>query len=120
MLKLWLGLRQLGQVGISRILDGAIERSANLRRLLGSISSLVVRSGDLHLLAMTPAGLSAEQADRWSRQTRQQLLSDQLMHSRPLYQGRHHLKAVLGNPNTQPEHLERLTAIVAASIGGQP
>ena len=119
-LKLWLGLRQLGQVGISRILDGAIERSANLRRLLGSISSLVVRSGDLHLLAMTPAGLSAEQADRWSRQTRQQLLSDQLMLSRPLYQGRHHLKAVLGNPNTQPEHLERLTAIVAASIGGQP
>jgi sulfinoalanine decarboxylase len=39
-----------------------------------------------------------------------------LMLSRPLYQGRHHLKAVLGNPHTRPAQLEQLAAIVASSL----
>ena len=38
------------------------------------------------------------------------------MLSRPLYGGRHHLKAVLGNPHTMAEHLERLAQLVHASL----
>jgi len=38
------------------------------------------------------------------------------MLSRPLYRGRHHLKAVLGNPHTGDGELERLAAVVAASL----
>lgn len=119
-LKLWLGLRQLGQSGIRAVLDGAIARTSSLLRLLRPLPGLSVRGGDLHLLAMTPAGLSAEQADRWSQATRRDLLAAQLMLSRPLYQGRHHLKAVLGNPHTRAGQLEQLAAIVGASLTRLP
>jgi sulfinoalanine decarboxylase len=101
-------------------LDGAIERTHSLQRLLSTLPGLTLRGGDLHLLAMTPTGLSAEQADHWSQATRQQLLAAQLMLSRPLYQGRHHLKAVLGNPHTRPAQLEQLAAIVGSSLGPHP
>ncbi len=119
-LKLWLGLRQLGQEGIRAVLDGAIERTATVMDLLRPLQGLALRGGDLHLLAMTPLGLSAGQADHWSQATRQQLLAAQLMLSRPLYQGRHHLKAVLGNPHTRPAQLEQLAAIVASSLTAKP
>ena len=114
-LKLWLGLRQLGLEGIAGVLDGAIARRRLLEEYL-ACESLELRGGRLHLLAFTPAGLSAEAAARWSQQTRQRLLAEGLMLSRPLYAGRHHLKAVLGNPHTQPDQLERLAALVHASL----
>ncbi len=119
-LKLWLGLRQLGQSGIRAVLDGAIERTNRLQGLLRTVPGLTLRGGDLHLLAMTPTDLSAEQTDQWSQATRQTLLAAQLMLSRPLYQGRHHLKAVLGNPHTRPAQLEQLAAIVASSLTRKP
>ena len=42
------------------------------------------------------------------------------MLSRPQYGGRHHLKAVLGNPHTRSEHLETLAGLVQASLEGLP
>ncbi|MEB3234322.1 MAG: aminotransferase class V-fold PLP-dependent enzyme [Cyanobacteriota bacterium] len=119
-LKLWLGLRQLGLEGIGAILDGAISRRRQLQSLLAAVPGLTLRSGPLHLLAMTPQGLSAQQAERWSLQARQQLLEAQLMLSRPLYQGRHHLKAVLGNPHTSEAQLQELAAIIQTSLGSRP
>ncbi len=121
-LKLWLGLRQLGLEGIAAVLDGAISRRRQLAALLESLPGLELRSGPLHLLAFTPANADRRQAELWSQQTRHQLLEAQLMLSRPLYQGRHHLKAVLGNPHTGDAELERLAAVVAASLdgGGRP
>jgi len=119
-LKLWLGLRQLGLEGIKAILDGAIERHCALLQRLAAVPRLHLRRGALHLLAMTPEGLSAEQAESWSLHTRQQLLESQLMLSRPLYQGRHHLKAVLGNPHTRETHLQQLAAILASSVAALP
>jgi hypothetical protein len=38
------------------------------------------------------------------------------MLSRPLYQGRHHLKAVLGNPYTQLRHLESLANLIHTTL----
>ena len=119
-LKLWLGLRQLGCEGITAILDGAIARRRCLQALLEPCPRLLLRQGGLHLLAFTPDALSAAEADSWSRSTRQELLEAQLMLSRPMHLGRHHLKAVLGNPHTRQEHLQQLATIVGRSVEVQP
>ena len=117
-LKLWLGLRQLGLAGIEAVVDGAIGRRRYLQRQLEPLG-LDLCGGPLHLLAFTPAGASPSQAEAWSAQTRQRLLEGQLMLSRPLYGGRHHLKAVLGNPNTTNAHLDQLADLVAQSLRDQ-
>jgi len=117
-LKLWLGLRQLGLEGIETLIDQAVARREQLQSLLELQPGLALVGGPLHLLAFTPAQATAHQAEAWSRHTRQRLLDAELMLSRPFYGGRFHLKAVLGNPNTGPAELERLAAIVASSIDG--
>ena len=114
-LKLWLGLRQLGINGIQQLLGGAIERRSQLQSLLAGLP-LELRAGPLHLLACTPQGIDAAEAEAWSQHTRHRLLERQLMLSRPLYQGRHHLKAVLGNPHTGSEQLEAVAEVLAASL----
>ena len=114
-LKLWLGLRQLGETGIAEILAGALKRRQLLQSLLEP-ERLVVRSGPLHLLACRPARGSAADHERWSQTTRQHLLDRQLMLSRPFYEGAHHLKAVLGNPHTQATHLHQLAEILNQSV----
>ena len=114
-LKLWLGLRQLGLSGIEAVLNGAIQRRRRLQQLLEPLP-LELLSGPLHLLAFTPRGLTPAEADGWSAQTRQQLLERQLMLSRPLHAGRHHLKAVLGNPYTAEAQLQAIAACVAESL----
>ncbi|MEY3768441.1 MAG: hypothetical protein RLZZ11_1511, partial [Cyanobacteriota bacterium] len=113
-LKLWLGLRQLGLQGIEHLLGAAVQRRERLQELLEPLP-LDCSSGPLHLLAFTPTGQDHDAAERWSLQTRQRLLEQQLMLSRPFYQGRHHLKAVLGNPHTGEAELRALAAVVAES-----
>lgn len=115
-LKLWLGLRQLGLEGIEAVLDGAIHRRRQLSALLEASGRLQLRGGSFHLLAFTPRGLDGTAADLWSQQTRQRLLQEHLMVSRPLYGGRHHLKAVLGNPHTRSSHLDTLARLVHSSL----
>jgi glutamate/tyrosine decarboxylase-like PLP-dependent enzyme len=112
-LKLWLGLRHLGQAGIVTLLEGALARRRRLQELLSLDGRLVLRSGSLHLLAFGAVGLDATASEAWSRRLRERLLAQGLLLSRPLYQGRHHLKAVLGNPHTRSHHLEHLAAVVA-------
>jgi len=118
-LKLWLGLRQLGLVGIEAVLDGAIQRRRQLQALLTPNERLQLVGGSFHLLAFTPKQLDAAGSQAWSDRTRQRLLQEQLMLSRPHYAGRHHLKAVLGNPHTKPDHLENLARVVHASLDEQ-
>jgi L-2,4-diaminobutyrate decarboxylase len=115
-LKLWLGLRQLGLEGIDALLDGAIARREQLQQLLQLQPGLTLVGGALHLLAFTPANASVAQSEAWSQQTRQHLLDAQLMLSRPFHAGRFHLKAVLGNPNTGMAELEQLAALVSSSV----
>ena len=115
-LKLWLGLRQLGLVGIEAVLNGAIQRRRQLQALLTPNERLQLVGGSFHLLAFTPQQLDAADSQAWSDRTRQHLLQEQLMLSRPHYAGRHHLKAVLGNPHTKQAHLENLARVVHASL----
>ncbi len=119
-LKLWLGLRQLGLAGIEAVLDGAINRRRQLQTFLASDERLLLRTGACHLLAFTPDGLDGAAAEAWSQSTRQLLLQHQLMLSRPHYAGRHHLKAVLGNPHTRTCHLDTLATVVHASLKHLP
>jgi sulfinoalanine decarboxylase len=106
----------LGLAGVESLLGGAIERRRQLEDGLTDDDRLLVQGGALHLLAFRPAALDPAAADRWSLRTRQQLLGEQLMLSRPLYRGHHHLKVVLGNPHTRPDHLERLARLVHQSL----
>jgi glutamate/tyrosine decarboxylase-like PLP-dependent enzyme len=115
-LKLWLGLRQLGLDGIAALVDAAVGRRAELERRLRAIGGLALRGGPLHLLAFRPEGVDRAEAERWTTATRQALLAEQLMLSRPFYRGHHHLKAVLGNPHTGPDELERLALVVRRSL----
>jgi sulfinoalanine decarboxylase len=115
-LKLWLGLRQLGLEGIAALLQGAIDRRRRLQALLAPEPRLLLRRGALHLLAFRPRGDDPDRSERWSQATRAELLRQGLMLSRPHYRGHAHLKAVLGNPHTGTSHLERLSACVQRSL----
>ena len=115
-LKLWLGLRQLGWSGVEELLEAALARQRHLVALLAADPRLLLRDGPLHLVAFRPEGLDPEASALWSQRTRQSLLEQRLMLSRPSYQGHHHLKAVLGNPHTRPCHLEQLAGVVHRSL----
>jgi L-2,4-diaminobutyrate decarboxylase len=118
-LKLWLGLRQLGDQGIEQLLEGALQRKQFLLDHLDA-ERLQLLSGPLHLLACRPMHADHDAVDAWSASTRAMLLDHQFMLSRPLYAGCHHLKAVLGNPHTQAPHLEQLAAMLNGSVQEVP
>ncbi len=114
-LKLWLGLRQLGELGIKQLLESAIDRRCFLQGKLDT-SSFELISGPLHVIAFTPKKADQNQAEKWSSLTRQKLLEEHLMLSRPLHHGRHYLKVVLGNPHTKSSHLEKLSFLLNKSV----
>ena len=57
-------------------------------------------------------GPLAGRSARWSASMRQRLLDQQIMVSRPLHHGRHHIKVVLGNPHTSDALIDRLGALL--------
>lgn len=118
-LKLWLGLRQLGESGIEQVLSAAIARREYLQQQLDP-NRLMILSGPLHVLACRPQRGQAQQHESWSIETRRLLLSQGIMVSRPLHQGRHHLKAVLGNPHTHDGLLDQLASALNQSVEVRP
>jgi L-2,4-diaminobutyrate decarboxylase len=114
-LKLWIGLRQLGEDGIEKILLDSIRRRCYLESIIDS-SKFKIISGPLHLLALTPINYSSSQASDWSIKTRNSLLEKHFMLSRPLYGDRYYLKAVMGNPNTKFDDLKLLANYINHSI----
>ncbi len=114
-LKLWIGLRQLGEEGIEKILLDSIQRRCYLESIIDS-SKFNIISGPLHLLAFTPINYNSSQASDWSIKTRNSLLTNKFMLSRPIYGDRYYLKAVMGNPNTKFEDLENLANLINYSI----
>ncbi len=114
-LKLWIGLRQLGEDGIEKLLLDSIKRKCYLESLI-DLSKFKVISGPLHLLALTPVKYSSSQASDWSITTRKYLLKSKFMLSRPMYGDRYYLKAVMGNPNTKIDDLKLLANLINDSI----
>lgn len=114
-LKLWLGLRQLGEQGIAMVLRSALERRDQVRRRLDQ-DRFTLLDGSLHLLSLHPRAADADDCDTWSQTTRHQLLGQGFLLSRPRYGDRFCLKAVFGNPHTAPEHLDQLAELINASL----
>ena len=114
-LKLWLGLRQLGEAGIEATLSGALQRRAAFAALLDP-RKFTLLSGDLHLLAFHANKGDIDAVGLWSEDTRQMLLSNGYMLSRPFYGDRFCLKAVFGNPHTTAQHLRDLSARLNESL----
>ncbi|MAI95147.1 MAG: aspartate aminotransferase family protein [Synechococcus sp. MED650] len=114
-LKLWLGLRQLGEEGIEAVLASALHRRALFAAALDP-HLMQVLPGDLHVLAMHPTQMSAAETERWSESTRQSLLASGFMLSRPRYRQRFCLKAVFGNPHTTESHLNALAQLLHDSL----
>jgi len=114
-LKLWIGLRQLGEKGIEDLLLDSIKRRCYLESKIDS-SKFKIITGPLHLLAFTPKDYSLTKGSEWSINTRNYLLNKNFMLSRPMYKGRYYLKAVLGNPHTKIDDLELLSELINQSI----
>ena len=114
-LKLWLGLRQLGEQGITAVLTGALSRRRLLEQQL-RCDQLQLLGGDLHLLAFRPRWIDAQQTQQWSEAKRSSLLRNGFLLSRPQYDGHHWLKAVLGNPHTSPDQLRQLAELVVCDL----
>jgi glutamate/tyrosine decarboxylase-like PLP-dependent enzyme len=114
-LKLWLGLRQLGEVGIETVLSNALERRTAFAGQLDT-NRLTLLPGELHIQAFRSKHSDSASCDAWSDHLRQQLLSAGYMLSRPLHQDRFCLKGVFGNPHTTPEHLTELAQLINRSV----
>ena len=114
-LKLWIGLRQLGEKGIEQLLLDSIKRKCYFESKI-DLSKFKLISGPLHLLAITPINYNSAKASDWSMKTRKYLLDKKFMLSRPMYGDRYYLKAVLGNPNTKDEDLRFLADLINQSI----
>ncbi len=114
-LKLWIGLRQLGERGINKLLQESIERRIYLQDKLDN-KRFEILTGPLHLLALTPRERYGKINEEWSIKTRNDLLSKNFMLSRPLYQGKYYLKIVLGNPHTKTSHLDKLSELINDSL----
>jgi sulfinoalanine decarboxylase len=80
----------------------------------------MILTGPLHVLACSPQCGQPQQHERWSIETRRLLLSQGIMLSRPLHQGRHFLKAVLGNPHTKHGLLDQLASALNQSVEDLP
>ena len=115
-LKLWLGLRQLGMVGINSLLVKAVARRERLQQCL-DVQALDLLSGPLHLLTCVPKNADSNASERWSARLRQGLLDEQIMVSRPQYRDRHHIKVVLGNPHTSDALIDHLGMRINQSSG---
>ena len=114
-LKLWLGLRQLGEYGIKDIIDNAIQRRLYFQNIIDP-SLFNIISGPLHLISFSPLNFDINQSEKWSRETRNMLLNKDFMLSRPLYHGIHYLKSVMGNPHTKLYHLDKLAYLINTSL----
>ncbi len=114
-IKLWLGIRQLGENGIQRLLDETLNRRSYFHAQL-DITKLNVITGPLHLIAVTPKNQKEHLTASWSDTTKKLLFRKRFMLSSPQYKGRSYLKAVMGNPHTKMRHIEELAQILNQSI----
>jgi len=112
-LKLWLCLRHLGLSGMADLIGGAMERAAALRAALTG-HDLECLAGDLHLVAIGGPAASRDPF-RWRDAAHGLLLRQGFWLSRPDLEGRPLLKAVMGNPYTTPQHLQRLADLLGTT-----
>ena len=110
-IKLWLGLRFLGMKGIEDILSSSIERKKLFENSLNK-DKYYLFSGPLHIISLLPKGMSKEESDDWTLNKKIILMKNNFMISRPLFKNRYFLRIVLGNYNTNEEHINALLKLL--------
>jgi glutamate/tyrosine decarboxylase-like PLP-dependent enzyme len=112
-IKLWLGLRFLGQNGIEDILKSSIKRKdfflKNIRK-----NKFEIYSGPLHIVSFLPKGLAPQETDLWTKTKVNELMKNNFMLSRPKFKGKYFLRVVMGNYNTKEFHIEELLKFLDA------
>ena len=109
------GYTFLEKLGTAFLLENSIERRSYLQERLDS-KKLRIITGPLQLIAVSPHNINCVEAEGWSIATKAKLMDKNFMLSRPKYNGRNYLKAVLGNPHTNFSHLEELAHLLNNSI----
>ena len=110
-IKLWLGLRFLGIKGIEDILKSSIDRKVFFEKNLSS-EKYEIYSGPLHIISFLPKGISIKDSNSWTKLNRIKLLKNNFMLSRPEFNGKYFLRAVMGNYNTSESHIRDLLKIL--------
>ena len=110
-IKLWLGLRFLGNSGIYHILKSSIEKKLYFEENLNH-RKFSIYSGPLHIISFLPKGLKVKESDIWSERKRSELMKMNIMLSRPKFKSKYFLRAVFGNYNTSIEHIENLLNVL--------
>ena len=110
-IKLWLGLRFLGMIGIEEILGSSIQRKNYFERNLNK-DKYDIYSGPLHIVTFLPRDINKLESDLWTLKMRKNLMNYYFMLSRPMYRNKFYLRAVLGNYNTNKKHLDELLKLL--------
>ena len=110
-IKLWLGLKFLGEEGINDILKSSIMKKMLFENILDK-NKFNIYSGSLHIISFEPKNMNFEQINNWSLVTKKFLLENKIMISRPLYKNRYILRIVFGNFNTKKSHIIKLANLI--------
>ena len=113
-IKLWLGLRFLGLKGIEEILKSAINRKDFFIKNICK-NKFEIYSGPLHIISFLPKGLTTKDSDLWTQTKVNELMKNNFMISRPKFKGKHYLRVVMGNYNTNESHIEEVLNILDAN-----
>lgn len=117
-LKLWLALQQLGQVGVAALIEQAYQQTAYLSALLRQRPFIrLAHTPQTNIICWRaePTWLPASEWDAWNARLQAYLLrTHRIFLSLPRYQGLLWLRTVLLNPHTDRALLQRLVAAVDA------
>ena len=110
-IKLWLGLRFLGNEGIEKILEESLLKKSIFIEKLDK-NKFEIYSGRLHILSFLPKEMNANESNNWTLRAKNLLLEKNYMISRPFYKGKYYLRIVFGNFNTTAKHISELTNLL--------
>ena len=110
-IKLWLGLRFLGLMGIEEILKSSIKRKEFFIKKINK-KNFEIYSGPLHIISFLPKGLTTQDSDFWTKTKINKLMKNNFMLSRPKFKNKYYLRVVMGNYNTKESHIEKLLKIL--------
>ena len=110
-IKLWLAMRSLGLDGINKILKSSIDRKELFIEFLDQ-NKFDLLSGPFHIISFLPNKIDHVSSDIWTLKIREKLFENKFMLSRPFFNNRFYLRAVMGNYNTNKDHIKELSRII--------
>ena len=110
-IKLWLGIKFLGLSGIEEVLNTSINKKLLLENNLNN-KKFDIYTGPLHIISFIPKNLNKDQLEKWTHYAKNILIEKEFMLSRPFYQNKYFLRAVLGNFNTKDHHILKLAKLL--------